>query len=76
MIRALTIDDESVEIKMVLTTFLCPLAGFTVDRVGETVVALPGVKLVKVSLLAELWDPSWMKLIARDALAERTAEKA
>jgi ATP-binding protein involved in chromosome partitioning len=76
MISELNIENGSVEIKMVLTTFFCPLAGFIADRVGETVVALPGVKLVKVSLLAQRWDPSWIKLVARDALAERVMEKA
>ncbi len=60
MIRELTIHEDGVEIKMVLTARHCPLAGFIADRVGETVVTLPGVKLVKLSLLAERWNPSRM----------------
>lgn len=61
MIREVAIEGDAVEIKMVLTAPFCPLANFITDQVRQAAAAVPGVKEVKVTLLQERWDPSWMK---------------
>jgi metal-sulfur cluster biosynthetic enzyme len=56
LIRQIIIGSESSEIKMVLTTPFCPYAGSMVQQVkdqAESVIEHP----VKVTLLAERWDP-------------------
>lgn len=57
LIRQVIIGTESSEIKMILTTPFCPYAGSMVQQVkdqAESVLEHP----VKVTLLAERWDPS------------------
>jgi metal-sulfur cluster biosynthetic enzyme len=56
LIRQIILCPESTEIKMILTTPFCPYAGAMISQVkeqAETVVDHP----VKVTLLAERWDP-------------------
>jgi metal-sulfur cluster biosynthetic enzyme len=56
LIRQIIIGPESSEIKMVLTTPFCPYAGSMVQQIkdqAEAVLEQP----VKVTLLAERWDP-------------------
>ena len=56
LIRQIIIGSESSEIKMVLTTPFCPYAGSMVQQIKdqtESVLEHP----VKVTLLAERWDP-------------------
>jgi metal-sulfur cluster biosynthetic enzyme len=56
LIRQIVIGPESSEIKMVLTTPFCPYAGWMVQQIkdqAESVLEHP----VKVTLLAERWDP-------------------
>jgi metal-sulfur cluster biosynthetic enzyme len=56
LIRQIVIGGESSEIKMVLTTPFCPYAGSMVQQIkdqAESVLEHP----VKVTLLAERWDP-------------------
>jgi metal-sulfur cluster biosynthetic enzyme len=56
LIRQIVIGSESSEIKMILTTPFCPYAGSMVQQVkdqAESVLEHP----VKVTLLAERWDP-------------------
>jgi metal-sulfur cluster biosynthetic enzyme len=56
LIRQIIIGTESSEIKMVLTTPFCPYAGAMVQQIQdatESVLDHP----VKVTLLAERWDP-------------------
>jgi metal-sulfur cluster biosynthetic enzyme len=56
LIRQIVIGSESSEIKMVLTTPFCPYAGSMVQQIkdqAESVLEHP----VKVTLLAERWDP-------------------
>jgi metal-sulfur cluster biosynthetic enzyme len=56
LIRQIIIGGESSEIKMVLTTPFCPYAGSMVQQIkdqAESVLEHP----VKVTLLAERWDP-------------------
>jgi metal-sulfur cluster biosynthetic enzyme len=56
LIRQIIIGAETSEIKMVLTTPFCPYAGSMVQQIkdqAESVLEHP----VKVTLLAERWDP-------------------
>ena len=56
LIRQVIIGSEASEIKMVLTTPFCPYAGSMVQQIkdqAESVLEHP----VKVTLLAERWDP-------------------
>jgi metal-sulfur cluster biosynthetic enzyme len=56
LIRQIIIGTDSTEIKMVLTTPFCPYAGAMVQQIKdatESVMEHP----VKVTLLAERWDP-------------------
>jgi metal-sulfur cluster biosynthetic enzyme len=56
LIRQIIIGKESSEVKMILTTPFCPYAGSMVQQVkdqAESVLEHP----VKVTLLAERWDP-------------------
>jgi metal-sulfur cluster biosynthetic enzyme len=56
LIRQIILGPDSTEVKMILTTPFCPYAGAMIQQVkeqAETVVDHP----VKVTLLAERWDP-------------------
>jgi metal-sulfur cluster biosynthetic enzyme len=56
LIKQILLGDNETEIKMILTTPFCPYAGSMIAQVQEqveTVVEHP----VKVTLLAERWDP-------------------
>ncbi len=56
LIRQIILGSESSEIKMILTTPFCPYAGSMVQQIqdqAESVLEHP----VKVTLLAERWDP-------------------
>jgi metal-sulfur cluster biosynthetic enzyme len=56
LIRQIIVGPDSSEIKMVLTTPFCPYAGSMVQQIkdqAESVLEHP----VKVTLLAERWDP-------------------
>ncbi len=56
LIRQIVIGEDEAEIKMILTTPFCPYAGSMIAQVreqAESVLDHP----VKVTLLAERWDP-------------------
>jgi metal-sulfur cluster biosynthetic enzyme len=56
LIKQIVLGSDSTEIKMILTTPFCPYAGSMIQQVKEqteSVVEHP----VKVTLLAERWDP-------------------
>jgi metal-sulfur cluster biosynthetic enzyme len=56
LIRQIVIGEEEAEIKMILTTPFCPYAGSMIAQVreqAESVLDHP----VKVTLIAERWDP-------------------
>ena len=56
LIRQILLGENETEIKMILTTPFCPYAGSMIQQVreqAESVVDHP----VKVTLLAERWDP-------------------
>ena len=44
MIREVSIEEDSVEVKMVLTAPFCPLAGMITEQVRQAAAAVPGVK--------------------------------
>ena len=54
-------ENDTGEVKMVLTAPFCPLAGLITGQVRQAAAAVPGVKEATVTLLDEPWDPSWMK---------------
>ncbi len=61
MIREVTVEKDTVEIKMVLTVPFCPLAGLITGQVRQAAAAVEGVKEVRVTLLQEPWNPAWMQ---------------
>lgn len=61
MIREIEVEGDAVEIKMVLTTPFCPLAGMITEQVREAAAGVGGVEEAQVTLLDEPWDPSWMR---------------
>jgi metal-sulfur cluster biosynthetic enzyme len=56
LIRQIIIGTESSEIKMVLTTPFCPYAGSMVQQIKDQAESVLE-HTVKVTLLAERWDP-------------------
>ncbi len=56
LIRQIIIGDESSEIKMILTTPFCPYAGSMIQQVKEQAESVLNHD-VKITLLAERWDP-------------------
>jgi metal-sulfur cluster biosynthetic enzyme len=62
LIKQIILGNDSSEIKMILTTPFCPYAGSMVQQVqeqAESVLDHP----VKVTLLAERWDPRYAGLM-------------
>jgi len=56
LIKQILLGPESTEIKMILTTPFCPYAGSMIAQVKEQVESVVDHE-VKVTLLAERWDP-------------------
>jgi metal-sulfur cluster biosynthetic enzyme len=56
LIRQIILTDDQTEIKMILTTPFCPYAGSMIQQVKEQVETVVQNE-VKVTLLAERWDP-------------------
>jgi metal-sulfur cluster biosynthetic enzyme len=56
LIRQIVLGDPVTEIKMILTTPFCPYAGAMIQQVKEMAEEAEGHE-VKVTLLAERWDP-------------------
>mgnify|MGYP005844616191 CR=1 FL=1 len=64
LIYEISIDDEAnVNIKMTLTSPMCPVAGSLPPEVQAKVAAVPGVKSAKVDLV---WNPPWDKDMMSD----------
>jgi metal-sulfur cluster biosynthetic enzyme len=53
LIKEICIENGAVEIRMVLTTPTCPLAGYLVEQVRRRLRSIVGVKRVEVTLLDE-----------------------
>ena len=56
LIKQIILGDAQTEIKMILTTPFCPYAGSMIQQVKESTEEVVGHD-VKVTLLAERWDP-------------------
>lgn len=56
LIRQIILGDDQTEVKMILTTPFCPYAGSMIQQVKEQVETVVEHD-VKVTLLAERWDP-------------------
>lgn len=56
LIKQIILGDQQTEIKMILTTPFCPYAGAMIAQVKESVEEVVAQE-VKVTLLAERWDP-------------------
>jgi len=57
MIKKVNSDDKKIEVRMVLTTPFCPLAGFLVKEVKKKVRAIAEGREVDVVVLDEPWIP-------------------
>jgi serine O-acetyltransferase len=56
LVKEIGIENGDVEIRMVLTTPTCPLAGYLVEQVRRRLRSIAGVKRVEVTLLDEPWS--------------------
>ena len=56
LIKQIILRDDGTEVKMILTTPFCPYAGSMIQQVKEQVESVVETE-VKVTLLAERWDP-------------------
>ncbi len=56
LIKQIVLGPDSTEIKMILTTPFCPYAGAMIQQVQEAAAGVVETP-VKVTLLAERWDP-------------------
>jgi len=56
LIKQIILGPESTEVKMILTTPFCPYAGAMIQQVKEQAESVVDHQ-VKVTLLAERWDP-------------------
>jgi metal-sulfur cluster biosynthetic enzyme len=56
LIRQVILGDELTEVRMILTTPFCPYAGAMIQQVKEATEEVENHE-VKVTLLAERWDP-------------------
>src|SRR6476619_5835526 len=56
LIKQIILSPEQTEVKMILTTPFCPYAGAMIQQVKEQVESVVETD-VKITLLAERWDP-------------------
>ena len=56
LVKQILLGKDQTEIKMILTTPFCPYAGSMIQQVKEATEEVVGHE-VKVTLLAERWDP-------------------
>lgn len=67
LIRSIEVTDDTVTIKMILTSPMCPMASFMMQQVHEQASQVTD-KTVNVVLGREMWTPELMEQEARDAL--------
>ena len=67
MIREIDITEDNVQITMILTSPMCPMASFMMNQVRERAAELVD-KPVEVVMGREMWRPDMMEQEARDAL--------
>jgi serine O-acetyltransferase len=56
LVKEICIENGDVEIRMVLTTPTCPVAGYLVEQVRRRIRRIAGVRRVEVTLLDEPWS--------------------
>lgn len=67
LIRDIEVTDEAVNITMILTSPMCPMASFMMNQVRDRAKELTD-KEVDVVLGREMWKPDMMEEEAREAL--------
>ena len=55
LVKEICVENGDVEIRMVLTTPPCPLAGYLVEQIRRRLRSIAGVKRVEVTLFDEPW---------------------
>ncbi len=60
LIRDVSIDDESVQLKMILTTPFCPYAPALIEMTRSKTIEAMGIEAM-VELGMEMWEPSMME---------------
>ena len=60
LIRDVSIDDESVQLKMILTTPFCPYASALIEMTRSKTIEAMGIEAM-VELGMEMWEPSMME---------------
>jgi metal-sulfur cluster biosynthetic enzyme len=56
LVYSVEIDDDSVKVKMTLTTVGCPAHAYLMHQVQTEIEKIPGVKKAEVEIV---WDPPW-----------------
>lgn len=67
LIREIEVAEDKVNITMILTSPMCPMASFMMNQVQERATELTDLA-VQVQLGREMWKPTMMEDDARDAL--------
>ena len=60
LIRDVSFDDESVQLKMILTTPFCPYAPALIEMTRSKAIEAMGIEAM-VELSMEMWEPSMME---------------
>ncbi len=60
LIRDVTFDEESVQLKMILTTPFCPYAAALIEMTRSKAIEATGIETM-VELGMEMWEPSMME---------------
>ncbi len=61
LIRDVSVSDDEINVKMVLTAAGCPLARFLMSGVQRAVESVADGRPVRVELLREQWVPPWLQ---------------
>ncbi len=61
LIREVTVTDEEIIVKMILTTAGCPLVRCLMSRVQRMAESVADGRPVRVELLQEEWVPPWLR---------------
>ena len=56
MVKEVIVDGTNVEVNLVLTTNLCPMAEYLKDQVRRKVLSVGGIEKVSVNILDEPWE--------------------
>jgi len=67
LIREIDVTEDNVQVTMILTSPMCPMASFMMNQVRERASELID-KPVEVIMGREMWRPDMMEQEARDAL--------